>query len=401
MGTFKVDGARLSATLAAVLVIASTATSSAHGPPVGVTYVAAADAGGPTVVGVSEGLVQRIEGEWRYVCPALFGDELAPMALSLDGERTFVVGTDDLFVLAADGTVTPQNTPQLSRRFVTGLGRVADRIFAFRLADGRTEIVEITYPPSSAIWSDAGGYDSISADDAGFWAARVTADGVGHLLRLNVEGAVVAQHSFVAEPGEFVLRAMALGDDLYVSTLTGWLTGQLTRLDAAGAQARIVEATEPLRGPLAISSSAGYFIADGVLEAIPDAPTTPVFSERATCLDQLGGRSYLCSRTTLLGLDASGTTDVMLDLAELQGPVAGALHADNSGRCTLQWLVFQDDLRAVGALPNALPDAGTAAPTAAKGCTISPRSWSNTSLVLVPPILLLALRVANRRRARR
>lgn len=396
MGTFKLDGAPLNATLAAVVVIASATTSSAHGPAVGVTFVAAADDSGPTVVGVSEGLVQRIENEWRYVCPSLFGDELAPLALSLDGERTFVVGTDDLFVLAADSTVTPQNRPEFSRRFVTGLGRVADRMFAFRIADRRTEIVEITDPPSAAVWSDAGVYHSISADDAGFWAARVSADGVGHVSRLDVEGAVVAQHTFVAEPGESVLRAMALGDDVYVSTLTSWQTGRLTRIDGAGDQTRIVDATEPLRGPLAVSDDAAYFIADGVLDALPDATTTPVFSERATCLDQHGGHSYLCSRTTLLGLDASGTVHAVLDLAELQGPVAGALNADVSDRCALQWRVFQDDLRAVGALPDASP----AAPTPAKGCTISRGVPSNASLVLVPLLLLLALRVASRLRWR-
>ena len=393
------------ARLVTVVALAHSATANAHGMPAGVTSVAAATTVGPNVVQVSEGLVQRIDGAWHYVCPVQFGNELTPPAHSIDGERTFVVGDSGLFVLEANGSVTPQNRPEFSRQFVTGLGAAGQQLFAYRFENLRTEIREITATTASPIWFDDAAYDSISTDDAGFWVARTTPDGVGHATRLDLLGATVSEHTFVVEPGEAILRVMEFQDHLYVSTLTAGLTGRLTQLDANGIQTRVADASAPIRGPVAVSTASAFFVADGVLAALPGGAPAPTLMDRAACIGEVGGLVYLCSRTTLLGLDANGTTDVLLDLADLKGPLEGAASAESADRCAVQWLVFQNDLRAIGALPS--PDAGdpdasgTHASPAASGCSITRRPTQSRAGGLTLLVALVALRIVRRVRVAR
>jgi hypothetical protein len=392
-----------------VATLAWASTAAAHGVPAAVTGVAAAGPDGPSVVLVSEGLVQRFGGEWHYVCPAQFGNELSPPALSVDGERTFVVGQNDLFVLGPDGTVTPQGEPALSRRFVVGLGAAGGRLYGFRFENGSTEIRAVSGTSDIPLWRGDQIYDSLSADDEGFWVAR-TADGVGHATRLDLAGSPSGEHTFVVESGEIVNKVADIQGSVYVSILTPLFAGRLLRLGADGGATALLTTTSPLMGPLSLDSGAAFFIADGVLEMLGTGSSSPAYEDRATCLGRLGSLSYLCSRTKLLALTASGPKDLLLDLADLKGPIAapGAVSAHLGDDCALQWVVFQNDLRAIGVLPPA--DAGTpekirgeAAPAAqeSSGCAI--RRAENRMGIGALALLagLVAARSIRRARSRR
>ncbi|HEX7668335.1 MAG TPA: hypothetical protein VF395_02070 [Polyangiaceae bacterium] len=394
---------------ALVATIAWASTAAAHGVPAAVTGVAAAGPDGPSVVLASEGLVQRLGGEWHYVCPAQFGNELSPPALSVDGERTFVVGQNDLFVLGPDGTVTPQGEPALSRRFVVGLGAAGGQLYGFRFENGSTEIRAVSGTSDTPLWRGDQIYESLSADDEGFWVAR-TADGVGHATRLDLAGSPSGEHTFVVEPGEIVNKVSQIQGSVYVSILTPFFAGRLLRLGADGGATAFLKTTSPLIGPLSLDAGVAFFIADGVLEILGTGSSSPAYEDRATCLGRLGSFSYLCARTKLLALTASGPKDLLLDLADLKGPIAapaGVVSTHLGDDCALQWVVFQNDLRAIGVLPPA--DAGTtkirgeAAPAAqeSSGCAIG-RAENPTGIrCLVLLAGLVAARTIRRARSRR
>lgn len=378
----------------------------AHGPPAAVTGLTASRPDGVAVVAATEGLVQRAGGTWRYVCPVQFGDELSPPALSVDGSRTFVVGQDDLFVLDADGSVSAQARPDLSRQFVLGLAGVEGRLYASRFADGQTEIRQIEPDTGAPLWQNAGPYDALTPALDGFWVAR-TEGTMGHATHIDTRGQSTDERAFAVTPGDIVGRVEEARGTLYISLLTSGLSGKLLSVGADAGATVLAETNAPVQGPIALADGSVFVAADGVLDALGASGVSPVAAARATCVGRLGDLGYLCSRTRLLSLAASGPGSTLFDLAAIRPPELALVRPDVRDACTVQWTVFRNDLRAIGALGPAdaglpPPEAGTDAPPqpSSGGCALGRGAGRRQSSGAVPGAvaLLLSLR---RRRARR
>lgn len=392
---------------AALLVVTAWAASAgAHGPAAAITGVAAARGGVPTVIQVSEGLAVAEGTGFRYVCPTQFGNELSPPALSLDGASTFVVGAEDLYTLATDGTVAATHRPEFSRHTVLTLSAVSGRLYGFVFAGGETRIVQIEPPLSAPLWTDARPYDSLSAEGDGFWMGR--AEGaIGHAMHVDLGGSAAPERTFPIEGGSMVARVVAAGDDLYVALITGDLAGRLLTIGPDGGAA-VLTANAPLQGPVVLDGGAVVAGVDGALESLGAGAPVALGSSVATCIGRSPGLSFLCSRTKLSSLGPSGPEALLADLAGLAPPDLDRVAPDLRDACTLQWKVFQADLRAVGVTTGAA-DGGTPHPEGGResppptppksaGCAIAIAMSSESTHPVARTVALWGALVSLRRR---
>jgi hypothetical protein len=379
----------------------------AHGGPAGVTGIASAGPGAARVVQTTEGLVQRHGERWRYICPVRFGNELSPPALSANGESTFVVGEEDLYSLATDGSATALGRPELARPFVLGLHVSSHRLYAVRFAEGRTEVVQLEPPSSGPVWSDATPYDSLSPATEGFWAARVEGT-QGHAVHVDLAGTLVERRTFTVQPGDIVARIAEAEGTLYVAILTRNLAGELLAVGADDAGKTLARSRAPVLGPF---PSGDRLVAgmDGSLLDIDALTGTPAGIDEVTCLGRLGDAPYLCSRTKLFALDGATRGELLFDLAAIEPPDLEKVPPELRGACGGQWSVFRDDLRAIGAIEadaggasvvdagarTSRGEVGTSGGCAASGArsgTPSPLEW------LISTIGAVTLRRASSRR---
>lgn len=386
--------------------------AAAHGPPAAVIGVAAKDATGIRVVALTEGFAIRLDSGWRWVCPGEFGLdgefglELAPPALSLDGQRTFVVGQSDLFVLESDGSVVPEHRPDLSRQSVLQLVAVGGRLFVLRLLTGGTrDIVPLDAADAGSIWHDTVPYDSLSADGDALWVARVEG-AKGHAIRLARDGTVEESRTFSVQQGDRIVRVERIAGTLYVTAVTALSGGTLRRVDDADAGAEdvvVLSSDAPIAGPVPAGAASAWAMSDATLQAITSGVATAYpTSYPVTCLGTFGDAEYLCAQTRLLALDSTGPENELFNLSAIQGPEPESLSAD----CKAQWDVFRYDLGRAGVtLPRNDPDGGSVVPVlhpVSSGCAIATKTdGSPASGLALAVALALYVRASLRRRGTR
>jgi hypothetical protein len=385
--------------------------ASAHGAPAGVTAVAAADTAGPSVVALTEGLAMRRGGEWRYLCQSQFGGELSPPALSFDGERTYVVGQDDLFILGRDGRVAAQHRPDLSRRSVLQLVATDHAVVALRFADGATELVPVDGALAAPLFHAAGPSDSVSFDAGSLWVAR-TEGTTGVALKLGPDGSVLEQRRFPVGLSASIIRMQHVLGSLYASVVTALAGGLLLRVDAGdagggGGATPAFSSSAPILGPFASDQSAWVESSGELYRFEGGAPALLPASVSATCLGTHGTLAYVCTRTRLVRLDPAGPGADLLDLKDLRGPDLDLLAVDAREACNQDWIVFREHLRLAGViLPGpggrsaaAASDGGPAtAARAATGCGCAQGARRPPSIGVAA--IGLGLIVTRRRRAR-
>jgi hypothetical protein len=331
----------------------------AHGPPPFITGVVAADAEGPKVLVATEGLVQRREEGWYFVCPSLFGSDPSPPALSADGMRTFIAGQRGLYALESDGTASDLGRPELRRGVVVGFAAVSDRLFALRFSEGTSELVRVE--DSQVIWSAAEASSAIAVAGDTFWIGAV-AGGTGSVRRVTLEGVSMDHREVPLRTGEAISAVAAAGEGVYVTLVDLSRRGRVVWLDAEGGATQVAEASMPFRGLSITAGRNGWTASDGVLYPLSGSAPVDPLERAATCVGEVPGRlGYACDRTRLLALGLDGPGGVLADLAELQAPRTDALGALAEEICLLEWATFRDDLVAIGVLERrAVPtSAGT------------------------------------------
>ncbi len=379
---------------------AATRGAAAHGPPAAILGVAAADADGPTVVVVSEGLAQRRDGAWRYVCPAVFGAEAAPPAASAGADRTFVSGTSDLFVLERDGDVVPQERPELARAALSRLLHARGAVYAVSF-DGADTALRVVEAPGLPLWSGAGSFTSSSADAGGFWLARSTA-GRGVALRISLDGTLVAEHAFDVTVGDSVSDVALVEGTLHVAVVGPLSKGALLRVEPGGATTELATSDAPFRG-MVEQGRATWTAAKGVLFQVTSAGASAQESELFhTCVGAHGELAYVCARTALNVLGPAGPGGTAVDLRHLLGPDLERVAPQHARACNAQWAVFREDLESVGVLERAdggSPDRATPTRNAEEtgvSCSVSRSPRPRVGGWVLPLFLLvLVLRQAH------
>jgi hypothetical protein len=376
--------ARLTLSICAALSsVASQAA--AHGPPAAVTGIAARDDAGPRVVSLTEGFGIRLQSGWRWICPAEFGEELSPPATSADGGTTFVVGQDDLFALDADGGISPQHRPDLSRRSVVSCAALGGRIFALRLVDaGASDIV--AFDGADAVWHDQLPYASMTPDNDTLWVARI--DGaVGYATHLATDGTVIETRTFTVDPGDQVVQVRRVAGVLYATVVTAAAGGKLLLLGEGDGGTQLVLASgAPVGGPVPAGAGSAWAVADGTLQSIAGGTAIPrAIADPVSCVGSFDGAAFLCSQTRLLALDASGAGNELFSLSSLRGRRPPDELTDPV-TCGYQWVIFRGDLTRAGVT---IPlDAGADASSTrgvSGGCTIS-RVAGGEPLALMPAV---------------
>jgi len=100
------------------LLLVGATKAHAHGLPPSAFGIVASSSEKPTLVVLNEGLAVARPDGWSFLCPSLWGDGdtasgKAPLALSIDGITSFIVGADDLYI-ARDGVLSAARFLDLS-----------------------------------------------------------------------------------------------------------------------------------------------------------------------------------------------------------------------------------------------------------------------------------------------
>ncbi len=350
-----------------------TLRAQAHGGPPAVVGVVAAEPNGPSLVVLNEGLALSVDGRWSYLCPSLWGDENLssgelPLALSVDGRSSWIVGADDLYVLR-DGTLTPQGRVDFSAASVSGLAPSGGELFALRFGAMGSEIVELT--TGESVWSSAEYWGSFTADAGGFYVARVHNELELVFLVLDRQGEQRAEFRLTTDtpPTRIEIRPTAMG--LYV--LRHHDSGRRA-LDvfAEGRWQNVLDGNEPLAGPQTGPDAQLWLSVNGQLNRIAGTVLTPIDDPRfITCLEQWGESAYACADRELYWLDAEGLGTRVFDLIRLSGPYPALVSAEVAERCEFQWLIFRNDLERAGLAPRDWADAQMPPPVEHAGAASS------------------------------
>lgn len=347
----------------------------AHGPPPFIVRVAAADAAGPTVLVVTEGLVQRREGGWIYVCPSLFGFDPAPPALSVDGRRTYVSGGTDLHALDADGAVSALGVPELARGDLVALVASRGRVHGV-VSRGDTSEIR-TVDGAAPLWSSPGRLSAAWADDGGFWLGGVES-ATGTVTVLSAAGEEIGRRTFALSPDEVISALHPLGSDILVALVAPSLSARLLRVGADGATQTLLETTEPLRGVTRRDAASVWAATDGRLHEVSPGGAIPFeTSSPINCAGRTGGLDYACAGTRLLALGAEGPGAELASLAEVRPPAEDPADPELASACQFDWARFHYDLTLIGVLDAGAPrqdDAGTRQEDASTGAAAGGRA---------------------------
>src|SRR5262249_5584452 len=113
-----------------------------------------------------------------------------PLALSADGETSWVIGEDDLYRVSA-GMFTPQRRTDLDSSHVELLAGDARGVFALVLTTSGTEIVQLDAAPPRVVWSSPAYWTSLVLDGDQLELARITDDATTLVLAtVSFEGAM-------------------------------------------------------------------------------------------------------------------------------------------------------------------------------------------------------------------
>jgi MYXO-CTERM domain-containing protein len=344
----------------------------AHGGPPSALGLIAINADGPNVVLLNEGLAfANDDGRWSFLCPSLWGDASVaagkvPYALSIDGQSTWIIGSDDLYV-AKGGVLTKQGRSDLTNASVVALTGNGSELFGLRLGTMGSEIVRIETAYTPPVWSSADYWSALTADADGFYLARVVNDRELGFLTLDPQGQTRAEFTIGVEtmPARVVLKPTSRG--LYAVLFDGNIHYALGSL-ADNRWQVLKEADGVIAGPQAGPDGQLWVSIGGQLQRITDGGFEPVDESRyVTCLGQWGGKAYACQSSDLYWLEEQGLGERFFQLNEFNGPNPAHVPAEAEEQCGNQWFLFRSDLLNSGLEPQDWPAPPTAAGAAGGG----------------------------------
>ncbi|MET0385178.1 MAG: hypothetical protein ABW321_04425, partial [Polyangiales bacterium] len=341
----------------------------AHGGPPAALGVVAADATGPRIIALNEGLALREEDTWSFMCPRLWGDPdtaagKTPLALSSDGESTFIAGADDLY-LERSGQLQAQGRPELTQNQVFALAAQQRSLVGLRVTTTGSELTRIEAASGGPLWRSDEIWSSLASDADHFYLANLMEDKAVRYLTLNSQGETVEETRADVERVPFQIRLQptaqglyAIGYDSFGYTLSVFRSSWLQLLQSPGV----------ISGPQAVNGGPLWLAVDGKLLREAGDHFEPTDETRyITCVGQWGDLTYACAGAELYRLGAAGLEERLFTLAELYAPNPGLISADASQACEFQWILFKNDLTRSGLSPrerNELPGAENTAPTA-------------------------------------
>ncbi len=313
----------------------------------------ASDADGPSVVRLNEGLAMRAADGWRYLCPALWGEDAVAPALSIPDGPAVIGGGSGLLLVSPQGAVTRHPDGAAAGR-VLALAASAGGLFALRQSGDLYQVLRVDRDEVAVLFGDTRPWDDLAAGDDSLQLVRLDRDQLRE-LHLSLAGDTLAEHTAAAPAASVAMLARLEGDAAYALVLTSSLAGELGRIEQ-GAWRPLVTG-RLLAGP--IETAGGWFVAaDGELGRFDDERMLPLDeAARATCLRSHGELDYACSDRGLRALAPSGLAGWLFELGELGPPDLDRVPQEQRETCTLQWQRYEVDLRAVGIRPSG-PDAG-------------------------------------------
>lgn len=345
----------------------------AHGGPPSVVGVVAADATGPTVVLINEGIGLKRDARWTFLCPSLWGNASAavakvPLALSADGQSSWVVGEDDLYRLH-DGELEAQARSDLNSSHVELLAGDSRGVFALVIADTGTEVVHFGMPQSEVIWRSTDYWTSFVLHGDQLELARMTDDAKSLVVvSLGMTGEVVSMQSIAREfSGDTSVDLRPTPRGMFAVMQDG-----MSRLLVAVGEAslRIVaRSMTPILGPQASPDGSLWVAADDKLQhAVGDTYEPASESRTVTCLGRWGSITYACLTGELHAIDDGGIGAQLFGLQGFEGPEPQLVPAAAKQSCDFQWVLFKNDLMLGNYAPlDAVAEAGAAGSGGAAG----------------------------------
>jgi hypothetical protein len=336
-----------SSPLALIVVALAWPTSSAHahGPAPAALSVLGWDDSEASLVRLNVGLAQRApDGRFRFLCPALWGDQrAAPAALLADG-TTLVAASAGLVLLDPDGSVRPHPDPN-ARGTSLDLARSGPDVYVLRVTEEQSEVLAVDADAARTIWSGAQVFFSVTADDRRLLLLRATDLSVAWQW-LGLDGAAQELGEVAAaRPVEYAFARLSRGVGYALVLEQG--RPELARLDSMR-WVSVAKATSSIAGPLAVDE-VDWLAVDGQLTQLVGDVLLPLEgSPYVSCLEQTQGTSYVCTREGLARLSAQGVGEPIFELSQLAPPDLGLVEERQREACDYQWQDLRFDLFALG-----------------------------------------------------
>ena len=346
----------------------------AHGEPPEVLSLVERDGDGARIVRLNEGLALRTAQGFRYLCPALWGeDAVAPAHALPDGG--VVIGTGSgLWRIAEDGSVEPHPDPAAAGR-VIALAASGNELFALRYRGDAYQVLQVHEDRVQVLFGSVSAFDDLAADGEALQLVGL-AGGRLHELRLSFAGDVLSENEAGAPPGAVAALARLAGGTGYALVLTSALSAELGRI--ADGSWRVLASGRLLGGPVETAEGARFVAVDGELARL-DGDSLAPFGDaaRVTCLRRHFEFPYACSDYGLRALSPDGLGASLFELEDLGPPELARIPAEQRQSCELQWQRYAVDLRAIGITPRAVggsPDGGASDAGAAGDAAPPPRA---------------------------
>jgi hypothetical protein len=331
----------------------------AHGGAPAALGIVAASENGPSVVLLNEGLAVRHDDRWSFLCPRLWGDTTLgagklPLALSVDGIQTWVVGAEDLYA-ALSGNLIPQNRPDLSAARVVLLAAGGDALYGLRIANGSegSEVVRLGVATEAPLWTSPYFFSALAVQGERLHLARLVNDLEIAFVTLDRQGQLVRESSLVADRISVRVELQPTPSMLFAMTYDR-VASTLYALGAADTHwQRVLEGEGVSYGPVASPGGQLWMVLNGNLMRESGATFESVGDGRSlTCLGQSGGKAYACAGSELYWLTDNGLGERFFHLERLYGPDPRVVSPTAQTVCEFQWTLFRNDLVQVGLAPQ-------------------------------------------------
>jgi len=323
------------------------APASAHGPPPAILKVVAADAAGPRVLTLTEGLATLLGGRWVFVCPSLFGSPQMPRALSNDGRTTWVASEGGTFLMD-EGRVRAIPLPAGDAR-VTALANAGGSTFGLRFSAGGVDVVRLDPSAPEVVFSDPVPWTLFAGEGTSLFLGRLEPAKLV-VLELSTTGAAIETGIVDTNGWEgAIVDLRASGGSLYAEVFFG-ASYALFRIEGG----RVVElraSDSPIVGPATTGGGTTWIGSAMQLEPLnggTDASAPQPAVAPLSCLETLGSASFACQQHRLNALDDGGLAAPLMALDALVPPTESDGDLGGSEACKSEWIVFRNDLANIG-----------------------------------------------------
>jgi hypothetical protein len=341
---------------ALTLVLPSSDTRAHGGPPAALGIVAADEHGRPSMVLLNEGLAFERDDRYLFMCPSMWGDSdtsagKAPLARSVDGVESWIIGTDDLYSVR-DGALTAQGRPDLSSASVIALAAQDDALLGLRFDADGSAVVRIDDAAKAALFTSPETWSWFATGDGNLHLARVVAD-TGEVVRavVDTDGEVIEEFRTPMATPLAQLRLRPTANGLFAVLFDGQQYA-LVAIEQERWQV-LLQSSGPIDGPQASAGGALWVSLDGELMSDNgDGFAAVGEARRVTCLEQWGSHAYACVGSDLYSLGDAALAEHLFQLDHLGAPDPALVPTDGKRECEFQWVLYRLDLERTGLAPR-------------------------------------------------